>query len=93
MQLPRIEIDLAQIQDNARSLSIRYAKRGIALMGVSKVTLGDPSIATAMVQGGVQIHCRFAAGKYSEDADGRGRDAVCAATIGVESGGGDRGIC
>jgi ornithine racemase len=55
MQLPRIEIDLAQIQDNARSLSIRYAQRGIALMGVSKVTLGDPSIAQAMVHGGVKF--------------------------------------
>jgi ornithine racemase len=55
MQLPRIEIDLAQIQDNARSLSRHYAQRGIALMGVSKVTLGDPAIAQAMVHGGVKF--------------------------------------
>jgi ornithine racemase len=52
--MPRIEISLSQIQDNARILSDRYDRQGISLMGVSKATLGDPAIAQAMIQGGVQ---------------------------------------
>jgi ornithine racemase len=51
--MPRMEIALAQIRHNAQVLSEHYGKRGISLMGVSKATLGDPSIATAMLQGGV----------------------------------------
>ncbi len=54
-QLPRIEISLSQIRHNARVLSELYRKKGILLMGVSKATLGNPSIANAMIQGGVQF--------------------------------------
>jgi ornithine racemase len=32
-----------------------YGQQGIALMGVSKATLGDPLIAAAMIQGGVKF--------------------------------------
>jgi ornithine racemase len=53
--LPRIEISLSQIRDNARKLSERYGQKGISLMGVSKAVLGDPSIARAMIQGGVKF--------------------------------------
>jgi ornithine racemase len=53
--LPRIEISLAQIRHNARMLTERYGQKGIALMGVSKATLGDPAIAAAMIQGGVKF--------------------------------------
>jgi ornithine racemase len=53
--LPRIEISLSQIQHNARKLSELYGQKGISLMGVSKATLGDPSVANAMVQGGVKF--------------------------------------
>jgi ornithine racemase len=53
--LPRIEISLSQIRDNARKLSELYGQKGISLMGVSKATLGDPSIAEAMIQGGVKF--------------------------------------
>jgi predicted amino acid racemase len=53
--LPRIEISLAQIRHNARMLTERYGQKGISLMGVSKATLGDPAIATAMIQGGVKF--------------------------------------
>lgn len=53
--LPRIEITLSQIRHNARVLSELYGQKGIALMGVSKATLGDPSIAEAMIQGGVRF--------------------------------------
>jgi ornithine racemase len=53
--MPRIEIALSQIRHNARTLSKLYGKKGISLMGVSKAVLGDPSIAEAMIQGGVKF--------------------------------------
>ncbi|MEA5465723.1 alanine/ornithine racemase family PLP-dependent enzyme [Leptothoe sp. PORK10 BA2] len=53
--MPRIEISLAQIRHNAEILSELYGRQGISLMGVSKATLGDPSIAKAMIQGGVKF--------------------------------------
>lgn len=53
--LPRIEIALSQIRHNAQVLSELYGQKGISLMGVSKAVLGDPSIALAMIQGGVKF--------------------------------------
>ena len=53
--MPRIEIALSQIQDNARMLSELYGQKGISLMGVSKAALGDPQVARAMIQGGVDL--------------------------------------
>jgi ornithine racemase len=53
--MPRIEIVLSQIQDNARMLSELYGRKGISLMGVSKAVLGEPSIIEAMIQGGVKF--------------------------------------
>jgi predicted amino acid racemase len=53
--LPRLEIALSQIQHNAEVLCKRYGQQGISLMGVSKASLGDPSIAQAMIQGGVKF--------------------------------------
>ncbi|MBT8374015.1 MAG: alanine/ornithine racemase family PLP-dependent enzyme [Deltaproteobacteria bacterium] len=53
--IPRIEISLSQIRDNARMLSELYGEKGISLMGVSKAVLGEPSIAKAMIQGGVKF--------------------------------------
>ncbi len=53
--MPRLEIILAQIEQNARILSELYATRGVSLMGVSKAVLGDPAIAQAMIQGGVNF--------------------------------------
>ncbi len=53
--LPRIEIALSQIRHNARVLCELYGEKGISLMGVSKAVLGDPSIALAMIQGGVKF--------------------------------------
>ena len=51
--LPRIEISLPKIRDNARMLCELYGQKGISIMGVSKAVLGEPSIIKAMVQGGV----------------------------------------
>ena len=53
--IPRIEIALSQIRDNARMLSELYGGKGISLMGVSKAVLGKPAIAEAMIQGGVKF--------------------------------------
>ncbi len=53
--MPRIEISLSHIRDNARRLSQLYAQKSISLMGVSKAVLGEPSIAEAMIQGGVSF--------------------------------------
>jgi ornithine racemase len=53
--MPRIEISLSQIRDNARMLSEFYGQKGISLMGVSKAVLGEPSIVEAMIQGGVRF--------------------------------------
>jgi ornithine racemase len=53
--IPRIEISLSKIQHNARKLSELYGQKGISIMGVSKAVLGDPSIARAMIQGGVKF--------------------------------------
>jgi len=53
--MPRIEISLPHIRDNARMLSELYGQKGISLMGVTKAVLGEPSIVKAMIQGGVRF--------------------------------------
>lgn len=53
--MPRIEISLSQIRDNARMLCELYGQQGVSLMGVSKAVLGEPAIAEAMIQGGVKF--------------------------------------
>ena len=53
--MPRIEISLPQIRENARTLSELYGQKGISLMGVSKAVLGEPSIVKAMIEGGVRF--------------------------------------
>ena len=53
--MPRLEISLPEIRDNARILSELYGQKGISLMGVSKAVLGEPSIVEAMIEGGVRF--------------------------------------
>lgn len=53
MSSPRLEIDLAKISSNARILVERLGKRGIAVTGVTKATLGCPTIAAALLNAGV----------------------------------------
>lgn len=53
--MPRIEITLSQIEQNARTLCELYGQQGISLMGVSKAVLGEPLIAEAMIRGGVKF--------------------------------------
>src|SRR5210317_260412 len=52
MAAPRLEIDLAKIQHNARTLVTRLARRGISVTAVTKATLGSHEIARAMLEGG-----------------------------------------
>ena len=53
MPAPRLEIDLAKIVHNARTLVERLAKRGISVTGVTKATLGSVEIAGALLRAGV----------------------------------------
>jgi predicted amino acid racemase len=50
---PRLEIDLAAITHNARTLVDRLAVKGVRVTGVSKAALGSPEVAGAMLRGGV----------------------------------------
>jgi len=54
MIAPRIEVDLVAIEHNTRFLVSRLWRKGIAVTGVTKATLGSPDIAKAMVRGGVK---------------------------------------
>ena len=54
MSVPRLEIDLGKISHNACTLVDRLAKRGIAVTGVTKATLGSPEIACAFLEAGVR---------------------------------------
>jgi len=50
---PRLEIDLNKIRHNSAHLSEQLGSRGVRVTGVTKVALGDPRVANAMLQGGV----------------------------------------
>lgn len=50
---PRIEIDLAKIEDNTRHLVTLLSHQGISVTGITKATLGSPDVALAMIAGGV----------------------------------------
>lgn len=54
MTAPRIEIDLRKIRHNAATLVGRLAKRGIAVTGVTKATLGSPGIALQFLDAGIR---------------------------------------
>jgi len=51
--MPRLEVDLAKLHHNTRTLVDRLASRGIGVTGVTKVTLGNPAIARVMLRAGV----------------------------------------
>lgn len=53
MSTPRLEVDLAKVETNARSLVDRLASRAIAVTGVTKSALGAPEVAAAFERGGV----------------------------------------
>lgn len=53
MSTPRLEIDLAKIQHNARTLTARLAVKGIRVTAVTKATSGSIEIADALLRAGV----------------------------------------
>jgi predicted amino acid racemase len=53
MTAPRLEVRLDDIRNNAAALVGRLAKHGIAVMGVTKATLGCPEVAAALLAAGV----------------------------------------
>ena len=52
---PRLLIDLAKIEHNARVIVDLSKKQGMSVMGVTKACRGDPSVASAMLAGGVDF--------------------------------------
>jgi predicted amino acid racemase len=52
MTAPRVEVDLAKIEQNTRSLVDRLTPRGIRVTGVTKATLGSAGVGAAMIRGG-----------------------------------------
>lgn len=53
MSAPRLEINLDRLHHNARTLVEVLAPRGIAVTGVTKATLGSPTIAREFLRAGV----------------------------------------
>ena len=53
MSAPRLEIDLAKVHHNARTLVGRLGRRGIAVTAVTKGTLGAAAVAHELVRAGV----------------------------------------
>jgi predicted amino acid racemase len=53
MTSPSLQIDLAKIEHNARTITALCRRHGIAVTGVTKAVCGDPQIAAAMLRGGV----------------------------------------
>jgi len=54
LKTPRIEVDLAKIYHNAKLLVNRFRARNVHITGVTKVVLGHPEIARALLKAGVQ---------------------------------------
>lgn len=52
---PRIEINLAEIANNAQKLSDLYGSKGIGIMGVTKAVCGSPVIAKVFVNQGIDV--------------------------------------
>jgi len=55
MSYPKLIIDLKKIQENARLLADLCHNNGIQPAAVTKVTCGDPRVARAMLDGGMDI--------------------------------------
>ena len=53
MTAPRLEVDLAKVEHNARELVDRLAAKGIRVTGITKAVLGAPTVAAALQCGGV----------------------------------------
>ena len=54
MTAPRLEIDLAKLHHNARTLVDRLGARGVAVTAVTKGTLGSTAVAVELLRAGVR---------------------------------------
>lgn len=54
MGAPRIEIDLAKIGHNVRSLCSLFGTKGVCITAVTKAVLGDPLVAKTLVDNGIK---------------------------------------
>ncbi|MHA2018672.1 MAG: alanine/ornithine racemase family PLP-dependent enzyme [Promethearchaeota archaeon] len=52
--MPTLEINLAKIEHNARILKNLLGKRNVSIIGINKVTQGNPLIAKSLIQGGIE---------------------------------------
>ncbi|WP_038051014.1 MULTISPECIES: lysine racemase [unclassified Thermotoga] len=55
MVYPRLLINLKEIEENARKVVEMASRRGIEIVGVTKVTLGDPRFAETLRKAGIGI--------------------------------------
>lgn len=53
--MPRLYINLRLIEENARRILEKCSDFGVEVVGVTKVSLGDPKIAQAMKKAGIRI--------------------------------------
>ncbi len=51
--MPHLEIDLKKIHYNAKTLKRIFDSKKVSIMGITKVTLGNPTIAKTLVEAGI----------------------------------------
>lgn len=52
--MPILEINLRKIRHNAKILKNLLAQRNVSIIGITKLVLGNPTIAMMLVQGGIE---------------------------------------
>ena len=52
--MPILEINLRKIRHNANLLTNLLAQRNVSIIGITKLVLGNPTIAMMLVQGGIE---------------------------------------
>ena len=52
--MPYLEINLKKIQFNAASLIQLFNTKDVSIIGITKVTMGNPTIAKVLVQAGIE---------------------------------------
>ncbi len=55
MDTPRLEIDLAKIGHNVRSVIRLYGPKGVGFIGVTKGVLGEPAVARTFLRNGIKV--------------------------------------
>lgn len=55
MDTPRLEIDLAKIGHNVRSVIQLYGPKGVGFIGVTKGVLGEPAVARTYLRNGIKV--------------------------------------